>query len=106
MAWQDRAYNSENMPSGPRLVFPMPSWLTLGLIVACLIVFIVQAVTSSIAAAASPLVRWGVLTFIGGRAFTQPWRWITYQYLHENGWHIFFNLITIYFFVPMLERYW
>jgi membrane associated rhomboid family serine protease len=106
MAWQDRAYNSENMPSGPRLVFPMPSWLTLGLIVACLVVFILQAVTSSIAAIASPIVRWGGLEFAQYHAFTQPWRWLTYQYIHGNGRHIFWNLITLYFFVPMLERYW
>lgn len=105
MAWQDRAYNSENMPGGPRLVFPMPSWLTLALIVSCLVVFLMQAATGG-AAAASPMVRWGGLMFEGGRAFTQPWRWLSYQYLHASGGHIFWNLITLYFFVPMLERFW
>ena len=48
----------------------------------------------------------GRLTFLGGRAFWQPWRWITYQYLHAGGNHIFFNMLTLYFFLPALERLW
>jgi membrane associated rhomboid family serine protease len=106
MAWEDRAYYREgSYGSGPRFVFPMPTKLTFGLILACLAVFVAQSVTGH-AAALSPLVYWGKLTFEQHRAFTQPWRWITYQYLHGSGGHIFFNLLTIYFFVPMLERIW
>jgi len=36
----------------------------------------------------------------------QLWRQITYQFLHANPWHIFINMIVLYFFGPMLERYW
>ena len=42
------------------------------------------------------LSEWWV-TFANARAFTQPWRWITYQYLHHDAMHIFFNLIGMYF---------
>jgi membrane associated rhomboid family serine protease len=83
----------------------MPTMLTFGLILACLIVFVIQSFTGP-AAIASPLVKWGLLTYYDGKCWTQPWRWITYQYLHGSGSHIFFNLITIYFFVPALERMW
>jgi membrane associated rhomboid family serine protease len=83
----------------------MPTMLTFALILACVIVFVIQSVTARVAFA-SPLVAWGQLTFEGHKAFTQPWRWITYQYLHGSGTHIFFNLFTLYFFVPMLERTW
>ena len=38
----------------------------------------------------------------------QPWRLITYQFLHDIGGfrHIFFNMIILYFFGIMLERAW
>lgn len=36
----------------------------------------------------------------------QIWRPITYQFLHGNFWHIFGNMLALYFFGPMLERQW
>ncbi|MHC4087278.1 MAG: rhomboid family intramembrane serine protease [Planctomycetota bacterium] len=36
----------------------------------------------------------------------QLWRQITYQFLHAGPWHIFFNMLVLYFFGPMLERHW
>lgn len=36
----------------------------------------------------------------------QLWRQITYQFLHAGPWHIFFNMLVLYFFGPMLERLW
>jgi membrane associated rhomboid family serine protease len=106
MGWEDRAYHREG-PSGqgPRLIFPMPTKLTFALILSCILVFVIQATTGPVAGFSS-LVRWGELIFRGGAAFTQPWRWITYQYLHGTGNHIFWNMLAIYFFVPALERLW
>jgi len=44
-----------------------------------------------------------------GTSFTalQPWRLVTYQFLHDlaTPWHIFFNMIALFFFGPPLERY-
>ncbi|HVT90436.1 MAG TPA: rhomboid family intramembrane serine protease [Tepidisphaeraceae bacterium] len=104
MAWQDRAYNREDGPSrgGMKFVFPMPSRLTFGLIVVCVVVFFLQRLTSF----GDAIERYGALTFEGGKAFIEPWRWITYQYLHAGGQHLFWNLLSIYFLVPMLERLW
>lgn len=107
MAWQDRAYNREERSYGMgnfSFLLP-PSPLAIGLMVACLAVFLIEALTGGIVVG-SPLINWGALDFRGGLAFLQPWRWITYQYLHASGWHIFGNLIGIYFFVPMLEQRW
>ena len=106
MGWQDRAYNRED-EGGPPIRLAMPPMTTLAwvLIGVCLTVFIAQAATAR-AAGASPLIYWGALTFADARAFTQPWRWITYQYLHGGGGHIFGNLLTIFFFVPLLEARW
>jgi membrane associated rhomboid family serine protease len=36
----------------------------------------------------------------------QLWRQITYQFLHAGPWHLFWNMLVLYFFGPMLERYW
>ncbi len=107
MAWQDRAYNREERSSGMgnfSFLLP-PSPLAVGLMAACLAVFLLEALTGGIAVG-SPLINWGALDFRGGLALIEPWRWITYQYLHASGWHIFGNLIGIYFFVPMLEQRW
>jgi membrane associated rhomboid family serine protease len=111
MAWEDRPYYREGASYGSgrglgglRFLLPRTK-LGIILIVVNVVVFIIQAATGP-AAIFSPLVRWGNLTFNDGRAFYQPWRWITYQYLHGGGSHLFWNLIGIYFFVPVLEQMW
>lgn len=35
----------------------------------------------------------------------QIWRFITFQFLHSGIGHIFFNMLSLYFFGPMIERY-
>src|SRR4051812_1665429 len=108
MVWEDRAYNREPRPYGTRGagfgVLVPPTRLALVLMVANLVIFLIQAATGPVAML-TPLVQWGALAF-NSTAVTQPWRWITYQYLHGGGSHLFFNLITMYFFLPFLENKW
>jgi membrane associated rhomboid family serine protease len=110
MGWQDRAYNREQGGGVPPVRFSMPpiTRLTLVLIVVCLAIFLIQAATAPPGAPAerSPLAKWGDLSFVHGRAFTQPWRWITYQYLHAGVGHVVFNMLGVFFFLPPLERLW
>jgi membrane associated rhomboid family serine protease len=105
MAWQDRAYNREEGGGVPPVVFRFPKItpLAMALIGTCLVAFFVQSFTRN---PFSPLEVWGGLRFGGGLAFIQPWRWITYQYLHANTSHFFFNMIGLYFFLPSLEMLW
>jgi membrane associated rhomboid family serine protease len=35
----------------------------------------------------------------------QVWRFVTYQFLHANLQHIFFNMLGLYFFGPIVESY-
>ena len=35
----------------------------------------------------------------------QLWRFITFQFLHASPGHIFFNMLALYFFGPMIESY-
>jgi membrane associated rhomboid family serine protease len=103
MAWQDRPYyRDEGGGNIPPVVFSFPKLtrLTMSVMGTCLVLFIIQSVMRG------TLEYWGSLTFTGGRAFTQPWRWITYQYLHGGAGHFFFNMIVLYFFLPSLELMW
>ena len=100
MGFEDRQYKSDYNPGpGPRFIFPMPSKLTFALLIACTAMFFVQSFYR-------PITGWLALSTLDNSAVTQPWRWITYQYLHGGGGHLFFNLIGIYFFVPPLEARW
>jgi membrane associated rhomboid family serine protease len=38
----------------------------------------------------------------------QPWRLVTYQFLHDPNWfwHIFVNMLGLFFLGPTLERHW
>lgn len=36
----------------------------------------------------------------------QPWRLVTYQFLHGGLWHLLFNMLWLYFVGPALERHW
>jgi membrane associated rhomboid family serine protease len=36
----------------------------------------------------------------------QVWRLVTYQFLHANFFHIFFNMLMLYFLGPLLEGFW
>ena len=38
----------------------------------------------------------------------QPWRYLTYQFLHDPStiWHLVFNMIVLYFMGPFVERAW
>ncbi len=35
--------------------------------------------------------------------FARPWTLVTYMFLHANIWHLFFNMLALYFFGPRLE---
>jgi len=36
----------------------------------------------------------------------QVWRLLTYQFLHAGFFHLLFNMIGLYFFGPLMERWW
>ena len=100
MAWNDREYYRDEPPR-IRLAIPMPGPAAIGVMAACLLAFIVVNVFRS-----QNLAEWGILSFLNAEAFTQPWRWITYAYLHGGGSHLFWNLLGLYFFLVPLENLW
>lgn len=52
--------------------------------------------------------RWAVRTFGFSPAdfLTHPWSPLTYMFVHAGFWHLFFNLVGVFFFGPPLERAW
>jgi len=103
MSFKDRQYYKDENGGIPPVVFTLPKLtkLTMVLIGVNLLIFILQASLRS-----GHIEYWGWLTFNDAQAFTQPWRWITYQYLHGGAGHFFFNMIGLYFFLPTLEMLW
>lgn len=46
------------------------------------------------------------LAFNSREVLERPWTVLTYMFLHGRFWHLFFNLLAIYFFGPPLEERW
>jgi len=46
------------------------------------------------------------MAFVPSNVLLQPWTLITYMFAHGNFWHIFWNMIGLFFFGPPLEARW
>jgi len=122
MAWHDRDYNQEGHGgpggfggfrggggggiggiAGRMGGASMVMWL-LG--INC-VVFLLNGVLSSgtRTQVISPY-AWGNFNLEQGLYGFQLWRWVSYQFLHDGFMHILFNMIGLYFFGPMLEKWW
>ena len=52
----------------------------------------------------SPILDLGNFNIQQGIYGVQIWRWFTYQYLHASLGHIFFNMLGLFFFGPLIEQ--
>jgi len=46
------------------------------------------------------------LAFTPALILTRPWGLVTYMFVHGGFWHIFFNMLALFFFGPPLEERW
>lgn len=53
----------------------------------------------------APLEQWGHFSVDLAIRHLQIWRFVTYQFLHANIQHLFFNMLGLYFFGPIIESY-
>jgi len=64
---------------------------------------------ASIAAAraedAKPLTRWGSFSRNSAINHGQIWRFITFQFLHADPWHLLVNMLGLFFFGPIVEAH-
>jgi membrane associated rhomboid family serine protease len=104
MSWRDRPYaGGDDGLGGSALGLPKPTPVVSGILVACLVAFVISVLTRN---AGWPLRAWGALALPPHKPGWQVWRWVTYQYLHAGVGHIFFNMLGLYFLGPPLERLW
>lgn len=119
MAWQDRVYSGQGRPGGDprgrgRGMFggagggrfdgaAVSLWL-IGINTA--VYFLDQIFTGSARADAFSLSRWGYFSLDTAVSQLQLWRWFTYPFLHADFLHLFFNMLGLFFFAPLMERWW
>ena len=79
-------------------VTPAVKWL--------LIINTVVFALSLVPAVSVFLASWFAIDTTTWTAVMQPWRLLTYQFLHKDAWHIFMNMIGLFLIAPPLERFW
>jgi len=92
-------HNVSRMHIGFRRVTPVVKWL----LIANIAVFFVSALIPPVAGI---IYQWFQLDATSLPRALQFWRVITYQFLHGNFWHIFFNMWALWMFGPILENQW
>src|SRR5690606_17930630 len=107
MGWNDRSYYYRENPrmalGGGFSRFSAVTWI----IIINVVVFLLDSVLWNSARGSSfAPVRWGYFSVDTAILGGQVWRWITFQFLHADIWHIFFNMLVLFFFGPMIEGYW
>ncbi len=53
-----------------------------------------------------PLQQVGAFILNPDMSLGEPWRFLTYQFFHANLGHLFSNMIGLFVFGPMVERWW
>ena len=53
----------------------------------------------------NPLAAWGFFSADTGILQGQVWRFVTMQFLHDGVWHVLMNMMAVFFFGPLVERY-
>ena len=113
MAYENRDYfrQEEQRFSGPRMGgfgrglsgHSVVTWL----LIANVAVFVWQSIfgTAMRGGFLAPY-PWGHFSVEKAIHGGQVWRFFTYQFLHADFFHILFNMIGLYFFGPLMERWW
>lgn len=47
-----------------------------------------------------------LLAFQPSEVFYRPWTVVTYMFTHGSFWHVFFNMLALFFFGPPIEERW
>jgi membrane associated rhomboid family serine protease len=69
------------------------------LLIANAVVFFVSSVIGQ-----GLVFRW--FAFAPSEILVRPWGALTYMFLHGDFWHLFFNMLVLFFFGPPLENRW
>lgn len=79
--------------------------VTLSVVLACVAVFLVQTVTDPPGHPdQAPIALDGALFTPLSNPNFRPWQLVTYGFLHGGWGHLFFNMLGLFFFGPVIER--
>ena len=84
-----------------RMTFPQITPAVKWLLIINVLVYFVQ-----ILGGGGWLMEWFSVFPVSFSVTLQLWRFITYQFLHGDLWHILFNMLGLFFLGPTLERHW
>lgn len=103
MAWYDRDYYRDSYRTsqfGRLSAWSITTWL----IVINVSVFLLDGILAA-PGYIGPLFYWGYFSAATAIYDLQIWRFLTFQFLHGGLGHLFFNMLALYFFGPMIESY-
>jgi len=109
MGLYDRDYTQADFQSQHRyapqmrMSFPRPTLVVKWLLIVNIVVFLSGFLIPQFGAF---LLHWFSVWPKDLGMSLQIWRLITYQFLHGGLGHIFWNMFILFFFGPMLERFW
>lgn len=93
-----RRYDSPYPPGGGPPLSRLRYWsITNWLIAINVAVFVIDIIGSGW------LIKWGYFSYTTAIRHVQLWRFITFQFLHADAGHIFFNMFSLYFFGNLVE---
>ena len=76
---------------------------SMAIIFLCVISFLLEIVLLDVAPRLGALYM-SIFQFDPGSFLTRPWTLVTYIFLHAGLWHLFFNMLVLYFFGTALEK--
>src|SRR6476646_10141782 len=95
-----RSYDSSSTPPGGPPLGRIRFWsITQWLIAINVAVFVVDMLSRY------QLTLWGYFSVDAAIRHVQIWRFLTFQFLHADIGHIFFNMLSLYFFGPLVESW-
>jgi membrane associated rhomboid family serine protease len=108
MGIHDRPYmkdgETEHMGSGLTVGLPPIARVVKYLLIVNLVVFVLQVFTNDIGQG-----RLGFMSLHFGAnvaGWYEPWRYVTFQFLHGDYWHIIMNMLGLYLLGSPLEQHW
>jgi membrane associated rhomboid family serine protease len=105
MGWQDRDYYRDSAYDSRRFG-RFSGWsVTTWLIAINVAVFVLDNLLAAMVFGYPPATAWGYFSAWTAVHHLQIWRFFTFQFLHANLGHLFFNMLGLYFFGPMVESY-
>jgi len=109
MSWRDRPYYRDQSlgnygGGGVSFGFPKPTRYVIWLLAANGVVFLFEALSDR--NFWFLLKNFSLLGNMAWASFLEPWRLISYQFIHNDPWHLLMNMFGLYFFGPPLEKYW